>query len=171
MYKRMISCIVMFVAVSLWTSVAQSAIVVGIPSSGIGNWTQGVGSQIDFGGGDTQLSVSSGSAFGITFLADDCCIAGDQFALVLDGIDTPWSSTDWNGTNGGTNLFQGFYTATLSAGTHTFGLNLIAAAPDWSTGSMNWSITAVPEPEIFGMMLAGLSLVGFMVRRRKNNEA
>jgi hypothetical protein len=32
-------------------------------------------------------------------------------------------------------------------------------------------VTPVPEPEIYGMMLAGLGLIGFMVRRRKNKEA
>jgi len=37
----------------------------------------------------------------------------------------------------------------------------------------NWvmkdtSISAVPEPETYGMMLAGLGLMGFMVRRKKS---
>ena len=29
------------------------------------------------------------------------------------------------------------------------------------------SVSAVPEPESYGMLLAGLGLMGFMVRRRK----
>ncbi len=29
---------------------------------------------------------------------------------------------------------------------------------------------AVPEPETYGMMLVGIGMMGFMVRRRKNNE-
>ncbi len=32
------------------------------------------------------------------------------------------------------------------------------------------SVTAVPEPETYGMMMVGLGLMGFMVRRRNNKE-
>ena len=32
-------------------------------------------------------------------------------------------------------------------------------------------ITAVPEPETYGMMLMGLGLMGFVARRRRNNQA
>ncbi len=32
------------------------------------------------------------------------------------------------------------------------------------------TITPVPEPETYGMMLMGLGLMGFMVRRRRNDE-
>jgi hypothetical protein len=37
----------------------------------------------------------------------------------------------------------------------------------FSGNSSNW-VAAVPEPETYGMMLVGLGLVGFAVRRRKN---
>jgi hypothetical protein len=33
------------------------------------------------------------------------------------------------------------------------------------------SVSAVPEPETYGMMLAGLGMMGFMVRRLKNEQA
>jgi hypothetical protein len=33
---------------------------------------------------------------------------------------------------------------------------------------LNISVAAVPEPETYGMMVAGLGLLGFMARRRKN---
>lgn len=40
------------------------------------------------------------------------------------------------------------------------------------SGTNSWykatPVTAVPEPETYGMMLAGLGLIGFMVRRRNN---
>ncbi|MEG1118645.1 MAG: FxDxF family PEP-CTERM protein, partial [Janthinobacterium sp.] len=32
-------------------------------------------------------------------------------------------------------------------------------------------VSAVPEPETYAMLLAGLGLVGFMARRRKNKSA
>jgi hypothetical protein len=41
-----------------------------------------------------------------------------------------------------------------------------------NTGSIlaDVNVTAVPEPETYGMMLFGLGMVGFMVRRRKNEQ-
>ena len=33
------------------------------------------------------------------------------------------------------------------------------------------NVTAVPEPETYAMMLAGLGMIGFMERRRRNNQA
>ena len=87
--KKLVSCAAMAAAVSLGAS-AVHALSIGIPQSGGGNWNQGLGSIIDFGGGDTQLSFTLGSSTGLTFLAEDCCIVGDQFGLVLDGVGTPW---------------------------------------------------------------------------------
>jgi len=47
-------------------------------------------------------------------------------------------------------------------------------APD-NTGSIladvNTLASAVPEPETYGMLLVGLGMIGFMARRRKNNQA
>jgi hypothetical protein len=38
-----------------------------------------------------------------------------------------------------------------------------------NTGSILVNVTAVPEPETYAMLLAGLGLIGFMSRRRRNN--
>jgi hypothetical protein len=66
-----------------------------------------------------------------------------------------------------------------AGGTHsTFTPNLTFAGPlsirfgynDWNVGIDNINfdqVTAVPEPETYAMLLAGLGLVGFMARRRK----
>lgn len=37
-------------------------------------------------------------------------------------------------------------------------------------GTLNVAVSAVPEPETYAMMLAGLGLFGFMARRRKKTE-
>ena len=34
----------------------------------------------------------------------------------------------------------------------------------------NVTVTAVPEPESYAMIMAGLGLMGFIVRRRKNGQ-
>ncbi len=38
-------------------------------------------------------------------------------------------------------------------------------------GSGNFTVAAIPEPETYALMLAGLGAVGFMARRRKNRDA
>ncbi len=38
-------------------------------------------------------------------------------------------------------------------------------------GSGNLTVAAIPEPETYALMLAGLGVVGFMARRRKNRDA
>ena len=40
----------------------------------------------------------------------------------------------------------------------------------WTTPFLGSAVTAVPEPETYAMMLAGLSLLGFIARRRKQNQ-
>ena len=37
-----------------------------------------------------------------------------------------------------------------------------------STAISNFNVTAVPEPETYAMFMAGLGLMGFIARRRKN---
>jgi hypothetical protein len=39
------------------------------------------------------------------------------------------------------------------------------------SGDVGGNISAVPEPEEYGMMLAGLGLIGFMVHRRKKSDS
>ena len=42
----------------------------------------------------------------------------------------------------------------------------------WGQGSCNYcSISPVPEPETYAMLLAGLGLMGFILRRCKNRSA
>lgn len=40
----------------------------------------------------------------------------------------------------------------------------------WAVDNINYLTAAVPEPETYAMMLAGIGMMGFMVRRRKNGQ-
>jgi len=53
--------------------------------------------------------------------------------------------------------------------THTW--TNVSNSADTITGTVNFTVNAVPEPETYAMMLAGLGLMGFMARRRKQKLA
>ena len=65
------------------------------------------------------------------------------------------------------------YTANvlLSGGTTSLIFNAIGASDSLGGSLDNVSVTAVPEPETYAMMLAGLALMGTIARRRKNKAA
>ena len=52
----------------------------------------GPGTLIDLSGsGDFSDSFTLASPTVVKFVADDCCVIGDQFGLILDGSSTAWS--------------------------------------------------------------------------------
>lgn len=72
----------------------------------------------------------------------------------------------WNAVDGGT------YNNELSAGIYNLTNNgLLYSGPFQAVAKGNYTlalnVTAVPEPEIYGMMMAGLGLIGLHARRRK----
>ena len=62
----------------------------------------------------------------------------------------------------------GFLASTDSA---PFVLSLFGTSRPNGTYSADITVTAVPEPETYGMMVGGLALLGFMARRRKAKNA
>lgn len=54
----------------------------------------------------------------------------------------------------------------LGAGTHTIALRVTDTHGTFADSTTMLTITAVPEPETYAMMLAGLGLVGWAARRR-----
>ena len=76
----------------------------------------------------------------------------------------------WNGTNfnQGTAAATGSWDAVTGAYDIAWSSTVVGGPFNGQTG--NWSlqgVAAVPEASTYGMMLAGLGLVGFAVRRRK----
>lgn len=55
----------------------------------------------------------------------------------------------------------------LAAGSYTLQVTGYVADADGGSYSGNIAIAAVPEPEAFALLLAGLGIVGFAARRRK----
>jgi probable HAF family extracellular repeat protein len=94
--------------------------------------------------------------------------------------DSGTRATVWNGTTA-TDLNSFLDASTVSAGwvlLDARGINdngwIVGSASNRLLGirehAFLLSVTAVPEPETYAMMLAGLGLMGFVARRRKNTQ-
>jgi len=98
---------------------------------------------------------------------------GDTGKFAVNGPMTGWAGgtsigligTNLQVTSGGG---QGTYAYVLgyndSAGSATLG--------DWDdfVVGVNFKVSAIPEPETYAMLLAGLAVLGFAARRRKQNQ-
>ena len=83
-----------------------------------------------------------------------------DFATLLQGIT--YVGVHFGNGQGGPGNATAFYRLDAGAGLDTFTLNYNA-----SSNARLYSTVAVPEPETYAMLLAGLGVVGFMARRRK----
>ncbi len=108
-------------------------------------------------------------------------------ALFLDGVAQTFKTNDmwWSGSYSNPTQFLSFSTA-LAVGNHTltiYGLEYCcsggqqaqfkaAGSNDFvSFSNQDGLVSAVPEPETYAMMLAGLGLMATIARRRKNKAA
>jgi hypothetical protein len=51
----------------------------------------------------------------------------------------------------------------------TIGVAVNRTAAGTSTGDLNLQVSAIPEPETYALMLAGLGLLGAVAKRRKGS--
>src|SRR3569832_1624029 len=96
-----------------------------------------------------------------------------EITPMLDGNDGPQVFLDASGSYSNTfsysttlSDYRGFNTSTLK-GYDTYNLSLFVDFALTGVTLTDPSLLPVPEPETYGMMLAGLGLVGIAVRRKK----
>lgn len=115
----------------------------------------------------TFLNFGSGvSAFGGNFYPTDIngqFIAGDVTLVITDGSGASVTRTITGASQSG---FLGFVSSSGSLQQVTLAAVQPAAGFAWPTVD-NLVLAAVPEPETYALMLAGLGLIGFMARRRR----
>ena len=115
--------------------------------------TGGVGTMLEFTG---QVSVVNGQTFTVTH--DDGLQLQIGSLLVVDepGPTAPVTTT-----------------VTYTGPTGTFGFDLVYGECCGPPAELQTSLPlqAVPEPESYAMLLAGLGLMGFLARRRKQKTA
>jgi len=85
-----------------------------------------------------------------------------DFATLLHGIS--YVGIHFGNGTGGPGNATAFYKLDAGAGLDTFTLNYNA-----SSNAVLYSTTAVPEPETYALMLAGLAGVGFVAGRRRRS--
>jgi hypothetical protein len=92
---------------------------------------------------------------------------GATYQFSGSNLANPWGSTSpiTSDGNGGYSLDPGIYTLQVSGQRPDFAFYAVGA--DWNTVT----VTPVPEPETYGMLIAGLGLVGFIATRRRKAAA
>lgn len=166
---------------------------VATPTAGYGSTSvslyDGVSNQTLFGGPGTNIAFKSVIDFGVSTAGAWDFRFGVDFgsggAVFLDGVAQDFRNTDmwWNGSYGDSSQFLAF-SGNLATGNHQITLVGLEGCCDggqqaqfraansqvFQTFGANdgLNVTAVPEPESYAMLLAGLGLMGTVARRRKS---
>ena len=153
---------------------AQATTVVVNPAtcrSGTFEWTNGLGQIVQIDGiTDTNnmfFGVNANAGDTISAFLQDCCIAGDQFALFLNGVQLVPTATS---TPGG-NFNYSFQNIALAQGSNLFNVQVTALAAGFTSGGASYQFSAVtpgvPEPATWAMMLLGFGAIGAGMRHRR----
>jgi hypothetical protein len=146
--------------------------------------------QLDLAFTATTDSATPSTIF--LFASDTDFLTSGTFDLALGGTNSGASGTAtgraWGGTSdtalqfSGVNLIAavgplsgttfsanaaGPFAAQVDPFSLTIGVAVNRSSPGTTTGDLNLQVAAVPEPENYALMLAGLAASGFVARRRK----
>jgi MYXO-CTERM domain-containing protein len=133
---------------------------------------------IGYNSGSGQMTVTdnwtfivpSPSSLGSTYSGEQLDLANMQFSGTLESVElfsgTPSSYTWLASATISNNTFAGLSYMLQNAGSYF--IQVVGYVNPQSTGSYdgNLEINAVPEPASWSLALAGLGLLGFMLRRR-----
>lgn len=118
-----------------------------------------------------ELSRSFAGVAGNTYIAT-FALAGNQRNYPADNLVVSFGTASQTFSLA-SNVAWNIYSLSFTASTNTnYTLNFNNAGGD-NVGIVldNVSVSAVPEPETYAMLLAGLGLMGTIARRRKSNQA
>jgi hypothetical protein len=143
--------------------------------------TPGINGTIAMQGGDSGVNNFHFSQAVIDPLIDLWSVGQGQLPVTFNFLGNPTFSilSQGGGHWGGGSLVQNGYSVTGLEGNGLIQFKGSFTDISFTTPNLEYYygittgalITAVPEPEVYALLIAGLGLVSFMARRRKENQA
>jgi hypothetical protein len=150
-------------------SLAGGPGVIGTPTIGLHSYGEGglINSTLGAPGFNNGYPTTNILAFSFSGLASGISMK------IWEASPVTWTAYDSVNSvvSTGSFVFNGVHAITGS-GIKTLALNNNSGNSSWvfSVASMEYTVTAVPEPETYAMMLAGLGVLGAIARRRKAKQ-